>query len=203
MSRYTITRLNEIIQRDKVTLIEEYDKITRETVIKYRCNCNEEYQKNMRSIEITGATCKKCIVKNKVKPKMSTCDINQNIRNKIRCNKIFDKDNFDREGNMTEEDILILLHRQQYCCYVCKEKIIIKNWKPYCFYQFSIDRLDNSKPHDRDNILISCYYCNCRNYYTLYTNKVCPGDCHTEIKNNIRRRHEVNSIEQSMYRLKR
>ncbi len=37
-------------------------------------------------------------------------------------------------------------------------------YAPYCCYKFSIDRLDNSKPHDKDNVKMSCYFCNCKDH---------------------------------------
>ena len=148
--------------------------------------------------------CKFGIKLNKCYKSQLNNNFNQNIRNKIRTKKNLDKINFNIEGNMTEDDIIKLLHKQLNNCYICKEKVITENWEPGCLYQFSINRLDKTKPHNRDNILISCYYCNSRNHPDIiFSDKVCPDNCHIEIKNNIRKIDEINSIEINMYKIKK
>jgi hypothetical protein len=47
---------------------------------------------------------------------------------------------------------------------MCNDKLTTFLYKPYCCYKFSVDRLDNQKLHNKDNIKISCYYCNCKNH---------------------------------------
>lgn len=57
--------------------------------------------------------------------------------------------------------------------------MILSNYSKSCCYQWSIDRLDNSLPHNRDNILISCYYCNCRRHPEFKQEfKICSSRCH-------------------------
>lgn len=114
----------------------------------------------------------------------STSSLENNIRKKISTYKKKDIDRFGREGTATIDDILQLLRKQNFTCYVCDEKVITSNWKPFCCYQFSIDRINNNLPHDRNNVLISCYYCNCRHYSEFnQPNKICNAGCHTETKN--------------------
>ena len=46
-----------------------------------------------------------------------------------------------------------------------------------------IDRIDNNKPHDRENVLISCYYYNCRDHKKFdQKNKICKTGCHKILK---------------------
>ncbi|AYV81575.1 MAG: hypothetical protein Harvfovirus42_5 [Harvfovirus sp.] len=119
-------------------------------------------------------------------------DMDANIREKIRKCKLYDKERFEIEGNMCYEDIKYLLDKQEFKCYVCEEEVIMTNWRSRCCYQFSIDRIDNSRPHDRNNVLISCYYCNCRDhpyFHQLY--KRCTSRCHTVEKRNIINRYKV------------
>lgn len=65
--------------------------------------------------------------------------------------------------------------------------MITHDYLPYCEYQMSIDRIDETKPHDHDNILISCMYCNCREVYVkkygTCGKKVCKNKCHVEERN--------------------
>jgi hypothetical protein len=65
--------LDECIKRDGATLIGEYEKITRDIPINYKCKCGEEYHKNMRYIvEEAGALCKKCGMKHMVETQKKT-----------------------------------------------------------------------------------------------------------------------------------
>ena len=67
-------------------------------------------------------------------------------------------------GDISIQDIEELLVKQNYTCYVCKDKVLLDSWISNCLYQFSIDRINEHFPHDRDNFLISCYHCNCTSY---------------------------------------
>ena len=69
------------------------------------------------------------------------------------------------EGNLTVNDVKELLKKQRFKCYVCNDEVLTCNWRPLCTYQMSLDRIDETLPHNRDNVLISCYYCNCRLHY--------------------------------------
>jgi hypothetical protein len=70
-------------------------------------------------------------------------------------------------GNITYEDIVKLLKIQEYKCYICSDIVLTYSYVPYCSYKFSIDRLDNNKPHDQNNIKISCYFCNCKEHISF------------------------------------
>lgn len=116
------------------------------------------------------------------------CDIEnveKCIREKITRHRTLDRKKFQIAGDITVDDVLELFRRQNYKCYVCDDAVLTCGWKPGCFYQFSIDRLDNNQPHNRNNVLISCDYCNCRfrRYYTNKfdyeeTHKICSYGCH-------------------------
>jgi hypothetical protein len=59
--RFTKELLDTILQRDDATLIGEYEKITRDVSITYKCKCGEMYEKMMRYIvEEAGALCEEC-----------------------------------------------------------------------------------------------------------------------------------------------
>lgn len=86
-------------------------------------------------------------------------------------------------GDISIKDIEEMLIRQNKRCYVCKEIVLLDSWTNNCLYQFSIDRINEHFPHDRDNFLISCYHCNC----TFYTRddsekKICINGCHKDEK---------------------
>lgn len=118
----------------------------------------------------------------------TNCDIKnieQCIKNKLYTYKHSDNKKFKIEGNVTIDDIKKLFRIQNFKCYICDDVVLSCNWKPNCLYQFSIDRIDNNLPHNKNNVLISCYYCNCISYKTNIlncheTNKICENGCHCE-----------------------
>ncbi len=118
------------------------------------------------------------------------CDPNtrEKIQEKlIRC-KMSDMDRLGEVGNLTVDDVLQLLTKQNGKCYVCDETVLTSRWERYCCYQFIICKINHMKPHDRGNVLISCYYCNCRHHDDfIQLNKVCTAGCHTEPKDIIPR----------------
>ena len=122
----------------------------------------------------------------------STNNLNKNIIHKINNHKAYDKRRFNAENNINLDNIMELIRKQNNKCYICDEDVILINWKPYCCYQFSIDRINDNEPHNINNVLISCYYCNCRHYPKFdQHNKVCRSKCHKEEKKIINK-NEIN-----------
>jgi hypothetical protein len=104
---------------------------------------------------------------------------------KISSHKQYDQKRFGVKGDLCFNDILELYEKQKGHCYICDCEMIVNEWTPKCLYQISIDRLDNKKPHNRDNILLSCYHCNCCEHEMFqqdteqYSFKLCLNKCHT------------------------
>lgn len=73
------------------------------------------------------------------------------------------KSPIDELDYITIKDIQILLDIQEHKCYICKQNVIIHS-KPRCLHKFSIDRLNEHKPHINGNVLIACFWCNCRDF---------------------------------------
>lgn len=48
----------------------------------------------------------------------------------------------------------------RYCCHYCQQKLKTTGYEPYDDQQFSIDRIENSWGHVKDNCIISCLKCN-------------------------------------------
>lgn len=116
----------------------------------------------------------------KVKTKYNNSNLITNIKRKIYNHKIFDNIRFKKDGDIDHKYIEELIKKQNNKCSICKEEVLLKNWKPYCCYQFSIDRIDNNKPHNKDNVRITCYYCNCRHFPKFDQHfKICNEKCHT------------------------
>ena len=64
-------------------------------------------------------------------------------------------------------------------CPGCNCKMLFCNYKPWCIYQFSFDRIDNNKIHSIDNLRIVCYNCNSLGLGS--TKSKCSRGCHIEI----------------------
>lgn len=57
----TLETLHSALSRDKAELSITYDIITINTLIKFKCNCGEESEKNcLQLIKVSGAFCKSC-----------------------------------------------------------------------------------------------------------------------------------------------
>jgi hypothetical protein len=70
---FNIELLNTVIKRDNAILLELYDIVSRNTKIKYKCICGNEYIKYFRLIvESGGAFCKKCTQYNRLKKLKNT-----------------------------------------------------------------------------------------------------------------------------------
>ena len=88
--------------------------------------------------------------------------------------------------------VISLLIIQNEECHICRQKVLLYEWDKYCSYQFTIDRIDNSLPHIKGNVLISCFYCNCINPYSSTQNfKLCSEKCHTNPVAGIRLKKDV------------
>ena len=127
------------------------------------------------------------------------------IKGKINTYTSKDKRRFDIAGNVSVEDVKELLKRQNFRCYKCEEVVLTSKWTPECLYQFSLDRIENNKPHNKDIVLISCFYCNCINYWKNFMGKsenfkICSNKCHVE-KKHIKFDDEKIRINIAKYRL--
>jgi hypothetical protein len=123
------------------------------------------------------------------------------ILHKINSYKTQDK---NKGRNITGDyvsvnDVKQLLFKQENKCYVCGDNVITEEWKQNCLYSFTLDRIDNSLPHNKNNVLICCYYCNCYGWLNdnsdicLY--KLCPNECHKIKRNITRKRNNVSKDE--------
>ena len=102
-----------------------------------------------------------------------------------------DSKKFGEKGNITLNTIIKLLHSQENKCYICQDPVMFSAL-PYCCYKMSIDRINDNEPHNDNNILISCYYCNCRHHYAFSQHdKVCDSECHMEHKPNIIKKEDI------------
>ena len=53
------------------------------------------------------------------------------------------------------------------------------NYTPYCVYQFSFDRIDNTRIHSIDNLRVVCWNCNSSGYGSF--KQSCSRGCHINL----------------------
>lgn len=96
----------------------------------------------------------------------------------------------NKKLHIDTEILIEILNFQNYNCFHCKNKVILERGKNNPL-QISIDRICNEIPHIKNNIIISCIFCNYgRNVSSIseWSNMICI------IKNNITNINHVNHI---------
>ena len=146
-------------------------------------------------LELTSHECYKCL--NTICNLCSYYDDKLNIYNCYKCEnpnleivinkkinecKKIDKIKFNKEGNITYDDIKELLRRQKFKCYICNDMILTSHWLCECLYQISLSKINITLPTNRDNVLISCYYCNNDAEISRKKIKQCKNKCHSDNK---------------------
>ncbi len=107
--------------------------------------------------------------------------------------------NFNNEEYCNIDTIIKLIEKQDSKCYVCGDNVIFDDAKANCLYQFTLDRPDETLPHNKNNVLLCCYYCNCFGF-TGYDNylckhKMCKEGCHKTRRTITRTKNNINSTE--------
>ena len=129
--------------------------------------------------------CKTEITNNKLWEKYinNSIDINvsKKIKQKIISYKNTDKIKFNVDNNLTFEDVIKILISYNYKCDECGKEIII-DYKKNCYRQFSLDRIDDNKPHNYENIRLCCLSCNVNHMKNIfYSGGSVYNDCNKNI----------------------
>ncbi len=96
------------------------------------------------------------------------------IKSKISTYKSFDK-KFNEGETLNLEQACNILKMYNHKCDACGRKVIC-DYKPKCYQQFSIDRIDNKKSHTYDNCRLTCLSCNIIDYKKI-TNDFSVAKC--------------------------
>ena len=112
-------------------------------------------------------------------------DLKKKISNKMsgyrRCDKkkidfypILNKDKI----SFNKEDAIKLVHElESDKCQGCGCTMLFTNYTPYCYYQFSFDRINNKLIHEIENLRIVCWNCNTAGMDSV--KDTCIKRCHT------------------------
>lgn len=144
-NRYLIKRANRVQNVPKKrAIIEKY-------------NLPAEYLNFDKQLLLLKNICEK---KHKLNTEMEI--LLKEINNKISSYKQQDllKNNFDETNFITTDIILNKLLETNMNCYYCKCEMYILYEHVRELNQWSVDRIDNTKGHNKDNFVLSCLNCN-------------------------------------------
>lgn len=186
-----------IIGKTFLNLNEKREELNHENIPEIYTQILPPYHYNVSYNTSTNTICQKSIGK-----------LEENIAKKIEEYKSQDK---RRKMEITDDyvcinDVKELLNKQDGKCYVCCDNVITREWVQKCYYQFTLDRIDNKLPHNRNNVLICCYYCNSRIYCESIghkkDSKICQYGCHIIDRKVSRKRYDVLGWETLKLKLK-
>ncbi len=121
------------------------------------------------------------------------------LLSKIHGHRYSDRTKLLPTGDITVETAMRLVEKQGQNCFICGDFMLVSNFDAYCYYQFTLDRIDNSHPHNTDNCFVTCYYCNCREWWVKNNGdtdkkKVCACCAHTTKPRRLPRRSYIMSL---------
>ncbi len=117
--------------------------------------------------------------------------VKQRSHEAIMAARIISHAGFDKKKvKETQCDLIVpfiqTLRKKQPKCHYCDELMTDCQGKG-CLWQWSVDRIDNTKGHTMDNVRLTCYYCNIRQYgmcpsiaeaRLMKRTKTCQAGCH-------------------------
>lgn len=91
-----------------------------------------------------------------------------------------DKKKYGFKGTITYDDFIDKIKEQGNKCYVCLQDFKYDGGK-WCYFFPSADRIYNYTPHSKENVGISCLFCNIRMFKKTSDKKcgLCEGLNHT------------------------
>ncbi len=92
---YNLEALKIALERDNAILLNDYTKVTKRSVIYFKCNCGQEYNKKCLDIVTrAGAFCKKCTIKNQTKKLQKQLEQKTDlVCSKVNLDNIIKRDN--------------------------------------------------------------------------------------------------------------
>jgi hypothetical protein len=107
-------------------------------------------------------------------------DVVSKIKRNITTNNRKDLEKFNVKGTLTYDDFLDKIKEQDNKCYVCLQEFKYDGGQ-WCYFFPSADRFHNNMPHSKENIGISCLFCNIRMFKQISEKKcgLCEGLNHT------------------------
>lgn len=135
---------------------EKKDNIRRSSNFNYLCDTNncyeytdeEQFEMIKNLYNTTDFENKISLVKD-IKTKLASYAQQDKLKN------VFSSDDFT-----TFKEVIDLLYNAKMQCHYCKKNVKVIYKYKRMQYQWTLDRIDNSKGHIKENLLISCLHCN-------------------------------------------
>ena len=64
-----------------------------------------------------------------------------------------------RTSDVTVDEVCEMVENHDGFCSICSCAMVFEGYAAWCLYQFTLDRIDNSRGHDHDNLRLSCFAC--------------------------------------------
>ena len=107
-------------------------------------------------------------------------DVITRIKRSIAHNNRKDEKEFGIKGVLSYDDYISKMKEQNGKCYVCLQEFKFDG-KQWCYFFPSPDRIYNGWIHSKENVAISCVFCNIR-FFKQVSKKIC-GLC-TDLNHN-------------------
>lgn len=125
------------------------------------------------------------------------------IKRNISHNNHKDIEKFGTKGTLTYDEFIEKIKEQGNKCYVCLQSFQFNggNW---CYFFPSADRIYNYSPHSKENIGISCLFCNIRMFKQVSEKKcgLCEGLNHIHIGDIMTKSSLFHSLGNNNYNIK-
>jgi hypothetical protein len=129
-------------------------------------------------------------------------DVIKKIKRNIRNNNTKDAKEHRARGTLTYEEFIDKIREQDNKCYVCLQEFKYDGGK-WCYFFPSADRIYNYTSHSKNNIGVSCLFCNIRMFKQVSIKRcgLCEGLNHTYNGDIITKSSLFHSLGNNNYRI--
>ena len=130
-------------------------------------------------------------------------DVISKIKRNISHNNRKDLEKYRIKGTLTYDDFIDKIKEQGNKCYVCLQELQYNGGK-WCYFFPSADRIYNYSPHSKENIGVSCVFCNIRMFKQVSKKEcgLCNGLNHSYDGDIITKSSLFRNLDNNNYRIK-
>ena len=130
-------------------------------------------------------------------------DVISKIKKNIANNNRKDVEKYRMKGTLTYDEFIDKIKFQGNKCYVCLQDFQY-NGGQWCYFFPSADRIYNYSPHTKDNVGVSCLFCNIRMFKKVSEKKcgLCEGLNHIHTGNIITKSKLFYNLGNDNYKIK-
>jgi hypothetical protein len=130
-------------------------------------------------------------------------DVISKIKRNIANNNRKDLEKYGIKGTLTYDEFIDKITNQANKCYVCLQDFQY-NGGQWCYFFPSADRIYNFSPHTKENIGVSCLFCNIRMFKQISEKKcgLCEGLNHIHTGNIMTKSNLFRNLGNDNYKIK-